>query len=342
MANISRMKKVAKKMRMPAQTGEFVKNHQRDDQYLDQIRNMSYKPVFILGLHRSGTSILYKMLRSTEQFNSLTAYDVVYYNRLLYNKINGVEEEYKKRFNNLIIKTGQQNRDIDRIKMNADFAIEYSFLLGPPYLFQQLKPDNSQIFDEMCRKLQFVKGKDKPLLLKNPWDFPNFLFIKKKIPAAKFIFIHRHPLDMMNSSMNALRVIVNKETVYSDIFSPFAKKIDENPLLQYFLKSLLFQVAPPGLPLVVENRAMYTRRFLRDIQKLDASSFVNVRYEDLCEQTTSTMKKIANHLDMRGVDVESFEDFIHPRDLTYTPDIERMKSYILNRFDPYCSHFDYQ
>ncbi|MBS3778082.1 MAG: sulfotransferase [Candidatus Thermoplasmatota archaeon] len=336
------MKKVAKKQRMPAQTGEFVKDHQLDDQFADQINNISYKPVFILGLHRSGTSILYKMLRSTKNFNSLTAYDVVYYNQLLYNKINDMQEEYKKRFNNLIMKTGQESRGIDRIKMNADFAIEYSFLLGPPYLFQQLKPDNTQIFDEMCRKLQFVKGKEKPLLLKNPWDFPNFLFIKKQVPDAKFIFIHRHPVDMMNSSMNALRVIVNKETVYSDIFSPFAKKIDENPLLQYFLKSLLYSIAPPAIPLVVENRALYTRRFLQDIQKLDPSSFVNVRYEDLCAKTTSTMQKIVNHLDIDGIDVESFEDFINPRDLTYTPDIKRMKSYILKRFAPYCSHFSYQ
>lgn len=335
------MKKIAKMKNMPAQTGEFVKDHSRDDQYIDQLKDVQYNPVFILGLHRSGTSILYKMLRSTGLFNTLTAYDVVYYNRLMYNYIHGEQEEYKKRFNNLIMKTGKQKRDIDKIKMNADFAIEYSFLLGPPYLFQQLKPKNIEVFDELCKKLMFVKDKENTVLLKNPWDFPNFLFIKKKLPQAKFIFIHRHPLDMMNSSMNALRVIVNKQTVYSDIFSPFAKKIDENPLLYYLFKILLYKEFPPGLPFVAEHRAGYIRSFLHDISTLESDSFVQIRYEDLCENTTETMQKIVDFLNLHSVDVNSFSDFINPRDLTYSKDIQRMKAYIMNRFKPYCKRYDY-
>lgn len=336
------MKKIAKKKNMPAQTGEFIKENSLDEKYLHELKDITYDPVFILGLHRSGTSILYKMLRSTGLFNTLTAYDVVYYNRLLYNFIQGKQEEYKKRFNNLILKTGKQKRDIDKIKMNADFAIEYSFLLGPPYLFQQLKKDNIDVFDELCKKLQFVKEKEKPVLLKNPWDFPNFLFIKKHLPQAKFIFIHRHPLDMMNSSMNALRVIVNKQTVYSDIFSPFAKKIDENPLLYYFFKMLLYPEFPPGLPLVTEHRAGYVRSFLHDISNLDTNSFVQIRYEDLCDNTTETMGKIVDFLQLDSVDINTFSDFINPRNLTYSKDIQRMKRYIMDRFKPYCSVYNYQ
>jgi len=327
---------------MPAQTGKFVKENQLDDEYINRISDVSYKPVFILGLHRSGTSILYKMLHSTDQFNGLTAYDVVYYNRLVYNKKHGLEEEFKHRFNNLIKKTGQKNRDIDKIKMNADFAIEYSFLLGPPYLFQRINQKNKDLFNEICKKIQLVKGEKHRLLLKNPWDFPNFLFIKEKFPQAKFIFIHRHPLDIMNSSMNALRVIINKETVYSEIFSPFAKKIDENPLLQWFLQSLLIPQLPVGLSLLTENRVRYTKKFLADIKKLDKKSFINIKYEDLCNHTSSTMKNVFNHLQLESVDSKQFEDFIKPRNLIYSPEIYNMKPYILNRFKKYCTYFNYQ
>jgi hypothetical protein len=336
------MQSVAKKRKMPAQTGEFVKEDQLDDEYIKQISDISYKPVFILGLHRSGTSILYKMLHSTDYFNGLTAYDVVYYNRLLYNKKHGLEEEFKQRFNNLIKKTGQQNRDIDKIKMNADFAIEYSFLLGPPYLFQRINKKNIDLFDMVCKKIQLVKSEKNRLLLKNPWDFPNFLSIKEKIPQSKFIFIHRHPLDIMNSSMNALRVIINKETVYSEIFSPFAKKIDENPLLQWVLQSLLIPQLPVGLSLLTENRVRYTKKFLTDIKKLDKKSFINIKYEDLCTHTSATMKKVFNHLQLESVDSKQFEDFIQPRNLSYSPEIYHMKPYILNRFKKYCTFFNYQ
>ncbi|MBS3802236.1 MAG: sulfotransferase, partial [Candidatus Thermoplasmatota archaeon] len=195
---------------------------------------------------------------------------------------------------------------------------------------------------EICKKIQLVKGEKNRLLLKNPWDFPNFLFIKEKIPQSKFIFIHRHPLDIMNSSMNALRVIINKETVYSEIFSPFAKKIDENPLLQWFLQSLLIPQLPVGLSLLIENRVRYTKKFLTDIKKLDKKSFINIKYEDLCNHTSSTMKKVFNHLQLDSVDFKQFEDFIQPRNLSYLPEIYNMKPYILNRFKKYCTFFNYQ
>jgi hypothetical protein len=335
------MKSVAKKRNMPAQTGTFIKEEQLDDQYQDQIKDISYDPVFILGLHRSGTSILYKMLHSTEKFNGLTAYDVVYYNRLLYNKIHGLEDEYRQRFDNLIKKTGQENRDIDKISIDSDFAIEYSFLLGPPYLFQRINQKNADLFDQVCRKIQLVRGKQNKLLLKNPWDFPNFLFIKKRFPNAKFIFIHRHPLDVMNSSLNALRVIVNKETVYSEIFSPFAKKIDENPLLQRFLQSLLLPYFPVGLALVTENRSRYTKKFLSNIKKMDDDSYINIKYEDLCYHPTNTMKSVFDHLNIKINNINRFKDYIQPRNLRYSPEIYTMSNYIMNRFKDYCKHFDY-
>ncbi|MEF8848510.1 MAG: sulfotransferase [Candidatus Thermoplasmatota archaeon] len=336
------MRKTAEKDKMPAQTGRFVKKKQKDEQYLEKIKDISYKPIFILGMHRSGTSILYKMLRSTNKFNSLTAYDVVYYDRLLLNKIKGKEEEYKKRLNNLIKKEGEENRDIDRIKMNADFAIEYSFLLGPPYLFQHLKPSTFQIFNQLCKKLQFIRGRNRPILLKNPWDFPNFLFIKKNIPEAKFIFIHRNPLDVLNSSVKALRVIVNKETVYSNILSPFAKRVNENPMLELIGKTLLTPYFPSGVMLITENRVKYAKRFLKNIKKLDDKSYINVKYEDLCEKTTVVMKKIFDHLNIEEKNIEKYNDFINPRDLSYSSDIERMKGYIMKRFKEYRDYFGYK
>jgi hypothetical protein len=154
-------------------------------------------------------------------------------------------------------------------------------------------------------------------------------------------FIHRHPLDIMNSSLNALRVIVNKETVYSEIFSPFAKKIDENPLLQRFLQSLLFPRFPIGLALVTENRSRYTKEFLSNIKKMDTESYINIKYEDLCHHPTNTMKSVFDHLNIKITNINRFEDFIQPRNLRYSPEIYTMSNYIMNRFKDYCKHFDY-
>lgn len=67
---------------------------------------------------------------------------------------------------------------------------------------------NVALFTEMCKKIQFIAGNDKPILLKNPYDFPNFLYIKRVFPNARFVFIHRNPLKTISSTLNAIKMIL--------------------------------------------------------------------------------------------------------------------------------------
>ena len=78
----------------------------------------------------------------------------------------------------------------------------------------KVKPGN---IDGTSKKIQFLSGNDKPLLLKNPYDFANFLFIKQMFPSAKFVFIHRNPLKTISSLLNAMRMIINEKNPYLDI-----------------------------------------------------------------------------------------------------------------------------
>jgi hypothetical protein len=54
-----------------------------------------------MGLHRSGTSILYKMLGETGNFTIFTIYHILEYDKLLYYHANNLEEEKKRKINNL-------------------------------------------------------------------------------------------------------------------------------------------------------------------------------------------------------------------------------------------------
>lgn len=311
-----------------------------DNRYLDRLRDVSFRPVFILGMHRSGTSILYKMLESTGRFNSVTAYHIAYYNQLLHNHIEGREEAAKREFNALLRHKNHRDRGIDRLKMSADLPLEYAFLLGKNYLFNRLNERNFAAFEELCKKIQFIEGQDRRLLLKNPWDFSNFLFIKHRLPQATFIFIHRRPLHVINSSLRALRVLVNQRTVYSELFSPLAKEVVTNPALSALGKALLAPPVPPGLFLVAEHRARDARYFLRNLRHLSPQDYVNVRYEDLCNAPERTMERIVNFLDMEE-DPEQFTTFIRPRGLPLSPDVERFQGYIQRRFREYRRRFGY-
>lgn len=326
---------------MPADMGRFRLEDGPDSPYLDRLRDVSFTPVFILGLHRSGTSILYKMMRSTGRFNGVTTYHITHYNELLRNHIEGQEQEAKQELNELLQQENHYDRGIDNLTMNANLPLEYAFLLGKNYLFNQLNRDNIDVFVELCEKIQFIGDGEKPLLLKNPWDFSNFMFIKQKLPQAKFVFIHRDPLAVINSSIRALRVLVNQETVYSELISPLARDAVNNPLLSSLGKVLLHPDFPLGLAIVVEHRAAYVRYFLDNIGHLDGHTYVNVRYEDLCSRTEETMEAIFDLLGMNDVDPEQFNAFINPRDLSLSDDVKRLQGYIKKRFARYRAALGY-
>ena len=148
-----------------------------DERYLENINNIDYNPVFILGLHRSGTSILYKMLVSTGQFNSVTAYHLIKYEELLSNHINKKEEIVKNQLTNYFIKRGQSDRGIDKLKITADFAEEYGFLLGKYSSKYYITSKNVNYFNQLAKKVQFISENNNLILLKNPWVLSHFLTI---------------------------------------------------------------------------------------------------------------------------------------------------------------------
>ena len=164
-----------------------------DYQYLDKIGNVTFDPVFIMGLQRSGTSILYKMLDATNCFNVVTAYHIIKYDEILYNHINNLEDSAKKALSELFGQQSKTTRGIDKLQITHDFPEEYGFLLSKKTRQSKLNQNNMSSFMELCKKIQFVSESEKLLLLKNPWDFSNFVYIKKVFPTAKFILFIETP-----------------------------------------------------------------------------------------------------------------------------------------------------
>ena len=113
-----------------------------DNPYLERLKDFKYKPIFILGLHRSGTTILYKMLGESKNFNIVKAYHILNYSELLYNKINSIEEKSIQDLNNYFKEMGITNRRIDKMQINADFPQEYVYLFERNNLPNRLSDKN--------------------------------------------------------------------------------------------------------------------------------------------------------------------------------------------------------
>ncbi|MCP2728400.1 hypothetical protein [Limnofasciculus baicalensis] len=68
-------------------------NNIPDKSYIDSIQSVGFSPIFIMGDHRFGTTLLYKTLVATECFNFVKAYHIIKYDEIIYNSVNKIENQ---------------------------------------------------------------------------------------------------------------------------------------------------------------------------------------------------------------------------------------------------------
>ena len=81
--------------------------------------NGEFRPVFIMGHHRSGTTILYQLLAQTALFNLTTAYHVLNRHRLLALHAAGEEPQAREELRRQFEARGLRDREFDSIKITS-------------------------------------------------------------------------------------------------------------------------------------------------------------------------------------------------------------------------------
>jgi hypothetical protein len=312
-----------------------------DNEYLKELQDIDFTPVFILGLHRSGTSILYKMLTATDCFNPVTAYHLIRYHELLSNYHEQKEENAKQKLTDFFNQQGLQDRGIDQLKVTADFAEEYGFLLNTKTLRMSITKKNITLFKELCKKIQYIIKNDKPILLKNPYDFPNFLYIKQRFPLAKFVFIHRHPLKTISSTLSAIRMILMKKSTYTAQLSPLYDKCYTNPLLLQPLRFIFHTFPECGVVLLTNITAQATSYYLNNIDKLSKDEYISITYEEFCQHPQETLNHIMNKLSLNIITKIDAASLIKPRKIDIDRSVKHLQQYIYDAMKTYYTAFDY-
>jgi hypothetical protein len=190
--------------------------------------------VFIMGCHRSGTSMLYHLLAYTGRLDYISAYDIIKYDELLYNRVTGREAQVKAELQRVLQQ--ETTRGLDDLPVGADLPEEYRFLMPQKKravvinvrkrleeLFFEPHLTSATIaeFLEICRTKQFLADMDRPLVLKNPSDhYFNFAAVQQMLPQAKFVFIHRHPLHMFNSFLHGFPALLTQRSNYAALIDP--------------------------------------------------------------------------------------------------------------------------
>ena len=319
----------------------FKPNIELDNKYLDEIENVTFNAIFILGVERSGTSILYKLLNATNCFNPVTAYHIIKYSELLHNNINSLEKKTKEDLTNFFKKTYQIDRGIDRLRIIPDFPEECRFVLGQKTGQETLNPKTLKIFIELCKKIRYISENDKPILLKSPKDFSNFIYIKKVFPNAKFIFIHRNPIKTLNSQLKAMRTLLKHKSPYMALLSPRYNQVFNNKILLYYYRFIYSSITPIRAITAVNKLANSTDYFLNNISSLSQNDYVSTRYEDICREPDAEIEKIMHFLNIRPKSDILYSDFVKPRKTTKLKEIQRMKKFIIKRMNKYIKYCEY-
>jgi hypothetical protein len=283
-----------------------------DAPYLGQLSDVHFRPVFIVGSARSGTTVLYQLLARTGRFNWISTYHLVNRDELLANHHHGRTEGAKQALAERLRQIGVTGARFDGVEVSPDFPEEYGFALAEGSR-QQLTPRTLPRFLELCRKVQVISGADRPLLLKNPWDSRGFLYVKQVLPNSRFIFIHRNPADVVHSMRAGLRSLLGAHNPYHALLAPFYDRLMHSPWrlgLTRLLLSARFGLGPRIVGWQVARTARY---YLDNVGALTPADHLSVRYEDLCRDPEAVVNDILRFLGEAENHEVPYRDFIRPR-----------------------------
>ena len=282
-----------------------------DRQHLHLLDGLTFRPVFIIGDHRSGTTLLYQLLASTQRLNIVTAYHVIKYDEILNNHLNRRTPEAKRELEQAFAQAGLTNRLLDGVRVTPDLPEEYGFVISPSRRPQLTKATLPR-FMELCRKVQFSSDQAKPLLLKNPWDVLQFAGIKQMFPESRFVFIHRHPVSVINSQLLAFRSMMASRNAYIAMLAPWYRELFQRPR-QVSAERWLLSSFHLSEKIVARHVALVADYFLKNIDSVPKTDYLPIRYEDLCAEPDRIMGQVIEFLGVQPEPSVSFKSFIRPR-----------------------------
>lgn len=235
---------------------------------------------------------------------------------------------------------GGENRGIDHVKISADAAEEYAFVLLRKSGRRHVTPDNLPVLLELARKVQYLAGNDRPLLLKNPHDLATFRLLVEAFPEARFVFIHRHPLRTLTSSLNALRSLLAARNAYTAELSAPYKELFTKPIALGISRLMTHRRNPLSpLPLAL-GAAHQVKYYLEHVGRLPRGRVAELTYERLCRDPAGSVAAALRSIDMEP-GVGPLTHFLEPRELPLDAGVARLGGLIYQLLKPYYHRFGY-
>jgi hypothetical protein len=307
-----------------------------DAALIDQIGAPPSQLVFLLGPHRSGTTLLHHLLVQTRRFNYVRAYDVIEYPRLIANRRSGREAAVMATLAADLARFG--DRGLDGIPVGPEHPEEYGFVLALRLYEPRLTPETFDRFRELCRKRRTLDNSDAPLLLKEPSEFyANIAGVHRLVPDAKFLFIHRHPLHVLASQVRAWQKALESRSHYGSLLSPDYAAIFESP--DDLRKYQIAYASVQGCEWVLQELIRGYRHYLDTIDTIPRRQCSSDTYESLCAAPRRAFARIARLLELELPEPQ--HDFVAPRRIPIPATVRAAYLRHVDDLRDYLDTFDY-
>lgn len=273
------------------------------------------EPVFIIGHWRSGTTHLHNILTRDTQMGYLTTYQGVFPDTLF----NIIGKFIFKNFTRILIPATRKG---DNVSLKTDNPQEEEFALGDKvalsyYYFWMFPHKTLEYYDTAlrtkgvsARKLQKWQNEYKTIikkslrntkrdifLSKNPPNTARIKVLLEMFPNAKFIHIHRNPVEVFLSTKHFFNVMMphlQLQTISEQQREEFILEVYQRMMTHYF----------------------------EDKSSIPEENLVEISFDDLEQNPMEVLEQVYGSLSLPGFDQAKPE---------FTSYIQQMKSYKKNK-----------
>ncbi len=310
-----------------------------DRELLGHLDGLPSHLIFIMGCHRSGTTFLHHLLANCGSLDYLSAYEVICFDSLISNRLHGIDQEAKAELQAELLAEGT-DRGIDHVVVDVNAPEEYGFILpGYDLFIPRITPAHRSMFELICRKKRYLRGRDMPLLLKEPNEFyGNLQTVQSMYPDASYIVNHRHPLVVLASHIASWSSVYDEKNRYLYKLNRRYREIMDSPIER--MHHRLFMHTEKAVELVLDQLIKAFDAYLEQQSHLEESDCFTLRYEDLCEEPDSVISAM---LDFIGTPQKvSLKSQVSRRSRPAPDLIRRVYDRHLDRLRPYLRALEYE
>ena len=247
-------------------------------------------PVFILGHWRSGTTHLHYVFAEDPRLGVLSNFQCFVFNialitRTFLKPVTGWVMPEKRPQDNVKVtpdKPGEEEQPLCTISTCSGF---HSFFVpkNRSYFekFNLFKGISEKERKEFKRKYIYVLksialyNNDKPLLLKNPHNTSRVKELLEMFPDAKFIFLHRDPYDVYNSTVR-----LYEKGVPTQVLQDITPEDVEEEVMYHFTETL--------------------KKYLDERHLIPKKNLVEVSFKELEDRPMEVIENIYNSINLPG------------------------------------------